>query len=100
MVAVIPFIGKIMEACKDSMVYRPSNPWISSILSLLAEVHSLEKLKLNITFEIELICQIFALKVADLKPASELKSRKVHLSSLSPHHTHTDSHMHYRTLAR
>lgn len=77
MVAVIPFVGKVMESCKDSKVFRPTNPWVSPILSLLAEVHALEKLKLNITFEIELICQNMALKVADLKPSSELKGRKV-----------------------
>ena len=77
MVAVIPFVGKVMEACKDSKIFRPTNPWVSPILSLLAEVHGLEKLKLNITFEIELICQNMALKVADLKPSAELKGRKV-----------------------
>ena len=77
MVAVIPFVGKVMEACKDSLVFRPTNPWVSPILSLLAEVHALEKLKLNITFEIELICQNMAVKVADLKPSADLKGRKV-----------------------
>ena len=77
MVAVIPFVGKVLDACKDSKVFKPTNPWVSTIMSLLAEIHGLEKVKLNITFEIEIICQNMGLKVTDLKPSSELKGRKV-----------------------
>jgi hypothetical protein len=29
MIAVLPFVGKILEATKDSKSYRPSNPWVS-----------------------------------------------------------------------
>ena len=77
MVAVIPFVGKVLDACKDSKVFKPTNPWVSTIMSLLAEIHGLEKVKLNITFEIEIICQNMGLKVTDLKPSLELKGRKV-----------------------
>ncbi len=77
MVAVIPFVGKVLDACKDSKVFKPTNPWVATIMSLLAEIHGLEKVKLNITFEIEIICQNMGLKVNDLKPSSELKGRKV-----------------------
>ncbi len=84
MVAVIPFVGKVLDACKDSKVFKPSNPWVATIMSLLAEIHGLEKVKLNITFEIEIICQNMGLKVTDLKPSSELKGRKVKHCGLHP----------------
>jgi hypothetical protein len=58
-------------------VFKPTNPWVATIMSLLAEIHGLEKVKLNITFEIEIICQNMGLKVTDLKPSSELQGRKV-----------------------
>ena len=31
MIAVLPFVGKILEATKDSKSYRPSNPWVSNM---------------------------------------------------------------------
>jgi hypothetical protein len=31
MIAVLPFVGKILEATKDSKSYRPSNPWVRDI---------------------------------------------------------------------
>lgn len=50
MIAVLPFVGKILEATKDSKSYRPSNPWVSNMSHPPAEAeqittcHSLESL--------------------------------------------------------
>ena len=72
-----PFAACIQLACRSLQVFKPTNPWVATIMSLLAEIHGLEKVKLNITFEIEIICQNMGLKVTDLKPSTELKGRKV-----------------------
>ena len=49
----------MLEPCKDSKVFRPPNPWITGILSLMAEIYATDKLKLNLTFEIEMLFRNF-----------------------------------------
>lgn len=70
MVAVIPFVHKVLEQGKESKVYGPSNPWIKGILTLLAEIYRLEGLKMNLTFEIEMIFKDFNLNIDEI-PASK-----------------------------
>ena len=41
LIAVLPFITKLLECCKGSKVFTPSNPMIAGILSVLAELHSM-----------------------------------------------------------
>lgn len=43
---VLPLVCKIIEGCKNSEVFKPNNPWLSSILSLLAELYTLPDLKI------------------------------------------------------
>ncbi len=45
----------MLEPCKDSKVFKPPNPWVQSILALVAEIYAQDKLKLNLKFEIELL---------------------------------------------
>lgn len=63
MIAVLPFVGKILEATKDSKSYRPSNPWVMGIMALLAEIYALDRLKLNLKFEIEMVFRNLGLQV-------------------------------------
>ena len=44
MIAVIPFVTKILEPAKDNYVFKPPNPW-TALLALLAEIY-LDALKL------------------------------------------------------
>eukprot|EP00961_Rhodomonas_salina_P014399 193116-Rhodomonas_salina.5 len=52
LIAVVPFVAKILETCNNSRIFCPPNPWTMLVLSLLAELHPMEDLKLNIKFEI------------------------------------------------
>ena len=63
MIAVLPFVGKILDATKDSKSYRPSNPWIMGIMALLAEIYAMDRLKLNLKFEIEMVFRSLGLQV-------------------------------------
>lgn len=63
MIAVLPFVGKILDATKDSKSYRPSNPWIVGIMALLAEIYAMDRLKLNLKFEIEMVFRSLGLQV-------------------------------------
>ena len=38
-------------------VFKPPNPWTMSIMNVLAELHQEQDLKLNLKFEIEVLCK-------------------------------------------
>jgi CCR4-NOT transcription complex subunit 1 len=77
LVAVIPFIAKVMESCVNSRIFRPPNPWTMLVLSLMAELHPMSDLKLNIKFEIEVLCKNLNKEIKDVKPSSVFKNRNV-----------------------
>lgn len=70
---VVPFVAKVLESCAKSRVFRPPNPWTISIMNVLAELHQEPDLKLNLKFEIEVLCKNLSIDVAELKPAVYLK---------------------------
>lgn len=74
MIAVLPFVKSVLEQCKGSKVFKPSNPMVSGILSLLAEIHGMKGLKMNVVFSIELAFKAFELSPADVKPSDTLKN--------------------------
>lgn len=76
LVAVVPFVAKIMEACAQSKVFKPPNPWVMAIMRLMAEIYQLPDLKLNLRFEIEILCTNLQLDIKDIKPSALLHSRK------------------------
>lgn len=76
-VAVVPFVAKIMESCSQSKVFKPPNPWVVAIARLMAEIYQLPDLKLNLKFEIELLCNNLQLDLNELKPTTLLASRKL-----------------------
>jgi CCR4-NOT transcription complex subunit 1 len=42
LIAVLPFVQKLLEGCRSSRVFTPSNPMVAGILSLLAELHAMK----------------------------------------------------------
>lgn len=70
---VVPFVAKVLESCAKSRVFRPPNPWTMAIMNVLAELHQEPDLKLNLKFEIEVLCKNLNIDVTDLKPAIYLK---------------------------
>ncbi|KAM4642938.1 CCR4-NOT transcription complex subunit 1-like isoform 2-T5 [Amazona ochrocephala] len=78
---VVPFVAKVLESSVRSVVFRPPNPWTMAIMNVLAELHQEHDLKLNLKFEIEVLCKNLALDINELKPGSLLKD-KDHLKNL------------------
>lgn len=70
---VVPFVAKVLESCAKSRVFKPPNPWTMGIMNVLAELHQEQDLKLNLKFEIEVLCKNLSIDVANLKPAIYLK---------------------------
>ena len=75
LIAVTPFVAKIMEGGKDSRVFRAPNPWIMSLMGILRELYDLEDLKMNIKFEIEVLCKHLGLKIDEVPPQRVLYHR-------------------------
>lgn len=70
---VVPFVAKIVESCAKSKVFKPPNPWTMAIMNVLAELHQEPELKLNLKFEIEVLCKTLNLDVQALKPTLYLR---------------------------
>lgn len=73
LIAVLPLVCKIIENVKESKIFRLPNPWTVSVLTAVAHLHRLPRLKMNRIFEIELLFKNL-----------ELPSPKIWLSSSSP----------------
>ncbi|XP_064398380.1 CCR4-NOT transcription complex subunit 1-like [Halichondria panicea] len=65
---VVPFVAKVVESCAESRVFKPPNPWTMGIMAVLSELHSLPNLKLNLRFEIEVLCKHLLLEISDVSP--------------------------------
>ncbi|XP_045510260.1 CCR4-NOT transcription complex subunit 1 isoform X1 [Colias croceus] len=70
---VVPFVAKVLESCAKSVVFKPPNPWSMALMNVLAELHQEPDLKLNLKFEIEVLCKNLCLDIQDLKPTLYLK---------------------------
>lgn len=89
---VVPFAAKIMESCARSIVFKPPCPWTMGILNVLGELHREPDMKLNLKFEIEVLCKALNIDVSDLQPQGILKdegSYKIMVPQLS--YPHRDS---------
>ncbi|KAL7323175.1 CCR4-NOT core subunit cdc39, variant 5 [Mucor circinelloides] len=76
LIVVIPFVCKVLEQCNRSSVFKPPNPWLVAILRLMVELYEFAELKLNLKFEIEVLCKTLSLDLKDIKPTSVLKNRQ------------------------
>lgn len=77
LIAVVPFGAKVLEACSTSKVFKPPNPWLMALVSLLKEIFDLPDLKLNLKFEIEVLFNNLSIKIKDVKPSALLNDRIV-----------------------
>ncbi|CAG5118083.1 unnamed protein product, partial [Candidula unifasciata] len=71
---VVPFTAKVLESCAKSKIFCKPNPWMLSIMNVLAELHQENDLKLNLKFEIEVLCKTLNIDIAtELKPTKYLR---------------------------
>jgi len=84
MIAVIPFVHKVLEACNASKIFKPPNPWLMGIMSLLAEIYGMEKLKLNLKFELEMLFKDLNLQIHDVTPSDLLRGKERELGPGNP----------------
>ena len=66
LIAVAPFLAKILEGAKNSFVFRPPNPWLMGLLGVFRSVYNVEGLKMNIKFEVEVLCKNLGTRLEDI----------------------------------
>lgn len=77
LVSVLPFTCKVLEKASESVIFQPPNPWLMNILKLLVEFYRFAELKLNLKFEIEVLCKNLNLNYKDIEPAITWRQRPV-----------------------
>ncbi|PXF39648.1 CCR4-NOT transcription complex subunit 1 [Gracilariopsis chorda] len=65
---VIPLVAKVLEACRDSKIFKPTNPWVRGVLSLMKEIYSLADLKLNMKFELQILSKQIGIDLNRIVP--------------------------------
>ncbi|VDM37677.1 unnamed protein product [Toxocara canis] len=70
---VVPFIAKIIVSCSKSAIFGANCAWIRAILRILAELHNEPDLKLNLKFEIEVLCKELNVDLRSLNVEGVLK---------------------------
>eukprot|EP01035_Chromulina_nebulosa_P020075 gene20075-26069_t len=76
LIAVCSFVARIVEGVRESRVFALPNPWLLAILSLLKEFHELEDLKMNIKFEVQVLCKNINVKLDDIPVTNMLATCK------------------------
>lgn len=77
LIAVAPFLAKTLEGAKSSIIFRPPNPWLMGILGVFRAVYNVKGLKMNIKFEVEVLCKNLGIKLEDIPLRSDTLSRRV-----------------------
>ncbi|TFK46033.1 Not1-domain-containing protein [Heliocybe sulcata] len=75
LIVVIPFVCRTLEPAAKSTVFKPPNPWMMAIISLLAELYHFAELKLNLKFEIEMLCKALDIDLDVIEATSVLRNR-------------------------
>ncbi|KAF4504662.1 hypothetical protein G6O67_008087 [Ophiocordyceps sinensis] len=75
LIVVIPFVCKVLIQGASSAVFRPPNPWLMDIIHLLIELYHHAELKLNLKFEIEVLCKGLNLDHKSIEPSGEILNR-------------------------
>jgi CCR4-NOT transcription complex subunit 1 len=84
LIVAIPFVCKTLEPAVRSTVFKPPNPWLMAVISLLVELYHFAELKLNLKFEIEVLCKGLGIELDTIEATSILRNRPVADSLAGP----------------
>ncbi|KAI0273855.1 Not1-domain-containing protein [Gloeopeniophorella convolvens] len=84
LIVAIPFVCKTLEPAAKSTVFKPPNPWLMAVISLLVELYHFAELKLNLKFEIEVLCKSMGIELDTVEATSILRNRPVADSLAGP----------------
>ena len=79
LVVVIPFTCKVLTQGATSTVFKPPNPWLMDVISLLMELYHFADLKLNLKFEIEVLCKELKMDPKNVEPSTMVRDRPLQI---------------------
>ncbi|KAL3766962.1 hypothetical protein ACHAWO_010070 [Cyclotella atomus] len=77
LIAVTPFVAKILEGAKNSNIFCPPNPWLMGLLSVFRALYNVDDLKMNIKFEVEVLCKNLGLRLEDIPMRNSDLSKRI-----------------------
>jgi CCR4-NOT transcription complex subunit 1 len=84
LIVAIPFVCRTLDPCAKSKIFKPPNPWLMAVVSLLAELYHFAELKLNFKFEIEMLCKTLDIDLGLIEATTILRSRPLADSLAGP----------------
>ena len=75
LLVAIPFTCKTIVHANKSKIFKPPNPWIMELLGVLSELYNCFELKLNLKFEIEMLCKDLGTNIKNIDPLDVIRSR-------------------------
>ena len=84
LIVAIPFVCKTLEPAARSKVFRPPNPWLMAVLSLLTELYHFAELKLNLKIALEMLCKALDVDLDVVQATTILRNRPLTDSLAGP----------------
>jgi CCR4-NOT transcription complex subunit 1 len=75
LLVAIPFTCKVLSLAAQSLIFKPPSAWTMEIVYILIELYQFADLKLNLKFEIEVLCKALDLDHKELEPSEVIRSR-------------------------
>uniref|UniRef100_A0A915DXJ9 CCR4-NOT transcription complex subunit 1 n=1 Tax=Ditylenchus dipsaci TaxID=166011 RepID=A0A915DXJ9_9BILA len=70
---IVPFVVKTLSASSKSTIFGPRCAWVYCIVKVLVEIHNEPDLKLNLKFEIEVLCKDLNIDLRSVEVGTYLK---------------------------
>ncbi|KAI9762120.1 MAG: kinetochore-associated Ndc80 complex subunit ndc80 [Chaenotheca gracillima] len=83
LIVIIPFTCKVLAQASKSLIFKPPNPWTMSIIAVLVELYDIAELRLQLKFEIEVLCKDLDLDHRNIEPARSIRDRPQQEDNLS-----------------
>lgn len=80
---VIPFTCNVLVKGTDSVVFKPPNPWVQEIMSVLLELYEHFDITTNQKFDIEKLLGAFGMGLNTLEPSEVIRTRPLLNEDLS-----------------
>ena len=75
LIVTIPFACKTLVHAKSSKVFKAPNPWLMELLGVLSELYHCFDLKIQLKFEIEVLCRDLGLDIKTIEPLDAIRTR-------------------------
>jgi len=75
LLVAIPFTCKALIQAATSKIFKPPNPWLMELLGVLSELYHCFDLRLNLKFEIEVLCKDLNLDIKTIESLEVIRAR-------------------------